>query len=89
MGDSLTLRYFIDDKRKGKNHFRDAKILIPILSLFKKNKLVKKQNKKLLKIRPTSALKDHPPFAPGVPAQVGKQRRPPGLSAECACLPRL
>ena len=29
--------------------------------------------------RPTSALKGHPPLAPGVPAQVGEQHRPPGL----------
>ena len=44
-----------------------------------------------LKIKwdPRLALKGHPPFAPGVPAQVGQQRRPPGLSAACACLPRL
>ena len=29
--------------------------------------------------RPTSALKGHPPLAPGVPAQVGEQCWPPGL----------
>ena len=31
----------------------------------------------------------HPTFAPGVPAQVGEQRRPPGLSAACARPTRL